>query len=121
MSPEGIVNANPLSLKVDAHGIPVTLHCNKTTHRHTFSEEEAQDYLKLYSTKLNEFKPDIVIGTGGFVTGPVLLNASLMKYKTYFHEQNSYPGVTNKILSRFVNKYFVTFEESIKYANINDC
>lgn len=71
--------------------------------------------LKQSRKLIKEFKPDIVIGTGGFVTGPVLLNASLMKYKTYFHEQNSYPGVTNKILSRFVNKYFVTFEESIKY------
>ncbi|QQK07511.1 undecaprenyldiphospho-muramoylpentapeptide beta-N-acetylglucosaminyltransferase [Miniphocaeibacter halophilus] len=71
--------------------------------------------LKQSKKIIKNFKPDIVIGTGGFVTGPVLLNASLMKYKTYFHEQNSYPGVTNKILSRFVNKYFVTFEESIKY------
>ena len=64
---------------------------------------------------IKEFNPDFVIGTGGYVTGPVLFNASKLKYKTYFHEQNSYPGITNKILSRFVDSYFVTYEDSIKY------
>ena len=64
---------------------------------------------------LKDFDPDFVIGTGGFVTGPVLYNSSKMNYKTYFHEQNSYPGITNRILSRFVSKYFITFEESLKY------
>ncbi|WP_099203316.1 undecaprenyldiphospho-muramoylpentapeptide beta-N-acetylglucosaminyltransferase [Miniphocaeibacter massiliensis] len=64
---------------------------------------------------IKNFNPDFVLGTGGFVTGPVLYNASRMKYKTYFHEQNSYPGLTNRILSRFAKKYFITFEESLKY------
>mgnify|MGYP002756983039 CR=1 FL=1 len=70
--------------------------------------------------KIREFNPDYVIGTGGFVTGPVLLAAHLLGKKIYFHEQNSYPGVTNKILSRFAKKYFVTFEESIKYFKNQD-
>ena len=69
---------------------------------------------------IKEFKPDFVIGTGGFVTGPVLFMASRQKYNIYFHEQNSYPGITNKILSRFANKYFVTFDESIKYFKNQD-
>ncbi|WP_300408315.1 undecaprenyldiphospho-muramoylpentapeptide beta-N-acetylglucosaminyltransferase [Lagierella sp.] len=64
---------------------------------------------------IREFNPNFVIGTGGFVTGPVLLAAHLAGKKVFFHEQNSYPGVTNKILSRFAKKYFVTFKESIKY------
>lgn len=64
---------------------------------------------------IKEFNPDFVIGTGGFVTGPVLYAAHKLRKKVFFHEQNSYPGVTNKILSRYADKYFVTFKESLKY------
>lgn len=64
---------------------------------------------------IREFDPDYVIGTGGFVTGPVLYAAYKTGKEIFFHEQNSYPGVTNKILSRYAKKYFVTFEESLKY------
>lgn len=64
---------------------------------------------------IKEFNPDIVIGTGGYVCGPVLLNASLMGIPTAIHEQNAYPGITNKILSRFVDAVMISFEESTKY------
>ncbi|RKD34299.1 undecaprenyldiphospho-muramoylpentapeptide beta-N-acetylglucosaminyltransferase [Thermohalobacter berrensis] len=64
---------------------------------------------------INKFNPDIVIGTGGYVCGPVVLVAALKKIPTLIHEQNAYPGVTNKILSRFVDKVAASFEESIKY------
>ena len=50
-----------------------------------------------------EFEPDIVIGCGGYVSGPVVFQASLMGIKTAIHEQNSFPGVTTRILSRFVD------------------
>jgi UDP-N-acetylglucosamine--N-acetylmuramyl-(pentapeptide) pyrophosphoryl-undecaprenol N-acetylglucosamine transferase len=60
-------------------------------------------------------KPDLVIGTGGYVAGPVLFLASLSGIKTLIHEQNVKPGVTNKILSRFVDKIAISFEESHKY------
>lgn len=69
---------------------------------------------------LNEFKPDVVIGTGGFVTGPVLYKAGKMGIYTIFHEQNSYPGITNRILSRYVNAMAVTFKESIKFFKNNE-
>ncbi|WP_288868577.1 glycosyltransferase, partial [uncultured Parvimonas sp.] len=59
---------------------------------------------------LKDFKPDVVIGTGGFVTGPVLYKAHKMGVYTIFHEQNSYPGITNRILSRYVNAMAVTFK-----------
>ncbi|MFR8495282.1 MAG: UDP-N-acetylglucosamine--N-acetylmuramyl-(pentapeptide) pyrophosphoryl-undecaprenol N-acetylglucosamine transferase, partial [Parvimonas micra] len=58
---------------------------------------------------LKEFKPDVVIGTGGFVTGPVLYKAHKLGIYTIFHEQNSYPGITNRILSRYVDSMAVTF------------
>ena len=69
---------------------------------------------------IKQFKPDIVIGTGGYVCGPVVLQGHRNKIKTLIHEQNAFPGITNKILSRFVDKVAVTFEESIKYFKYPD-
>ncbi|OLS03883.1 undecaprenyldiphospho-muramoylpentapeptide beta-N-acetylglucosaminyltransferase [Tissierella creatinophila] len=69
---------------------------------------------------IKEFKPDIVIGTGGYVCGPVVYKAYRNKIPTLIHEQNAFPGITNKILSRFVDKVAVTFEESIKYFKYPD-
>lgn len=63
---------------------------------------------------ISEFKPDIVIGTGGYVCGPVLLAASMMGVPTMIQEQNVIPGITNKILARFVNKIAVGYAEAIK-------
>lgn len=64
---------------------------------------------------IKEFKPNIVIGTGGYVSGPVALIAAINKIPTLIHEQNSYPGVTNRILSRYVDKIAVNFDESKRY------
>lgn len=64
---------------------------------------------------LRSFKPDVVVGTGGYVCGPVVLTAALMKIPTLIHEQNAYPGITNRILSRFVDKVCITFSEAGPY------
>lgn len=64
---------------------------------------------------IREFKPNVVIGTGGYVCGPVVYRASKKNIPTVIHEQNAFPGITNKILSRYVDRVLVTFEESIKY------
>lgn len=64
---------------------------------------------------IKEYKPDLVIGTGGYVCGPVLFNASRMKIPTLVHEQNAFPGVTNRILSRFVDTVAISFKESKKF------
>lgn len=69
---------------------------------------------------IKEFKPDIVIGTGGYVCGPVVFQATRKKVPTLIHEQNAFPGITNKILSRFVDRVAVTFEESVKYFKYPD-
>ncbi len=63
---------------------------------------------------VKKFKPDIVIGTGGYVSGPVLFNSALHKTVTIVHEQNSFPGVTNKILSKVVTRVLTSFEDSHK-------
>ena len=63
---------------------------------------------------VKKYKPDIVIGTGGYVSGPVLFNAAMSKKVTIVHEQNSFPGVTNKILSKVATKVLTSFEDSHK-------
>ena len=59
---------------------------------------------------IRSFKPDFVLGTGGYVSGPVVLSASLFGIPTGICEQNSVAGVTNRILGKFVKKVFTTFE-----------
>ena len=61
---------------------------------------------------LRDFRPDAVIGVGGYASGPTLLCASMSSIPTAICEQNSIPGLANRILSRFVGKIFITFEES---------
>lgn len=64
---------------------------------------------------IKDFKPDVIVGTGGFVSGPVMIQGVFRGVKTVVHEQNAIPGVTVKILSRFVDKLCVSYEESIDY------
>ena len=59
---------------------------------------------------INTFKPDVVIGTGGFASGPVLQVASMRRVPTLIQEQNSFPGITNKLLSKKVDKVCVAYE-----------
>ena len=77
----------------------------------------AKGFRALWETKeiLKEFRPDLVVGTGGYVSGPVVLTAALFGIPTLLHEQNALPGVTNKLLGRFVRGVMVTFPESISY------
>lgn len=64
---------------------------------------------------LKEFSPDVVIGTGGYVCGPVVYAAAKMGIPTIIHEQNSIPGLTNKFLSRYVDKIAICFEEAKEF------
>ena len=66
---------------------------------------------------IKDFKPDLVIGTGGYVAGPVVRTASKMGIKTAIHEQNAYPGVTNKLLSKYADAVMLTVEEAKKYLD----
>ena len=61
---------------------------------------------------IKEFKPDVVVGTGGYVSGAVVFAASQMHIPTVIHEQNSVVGVTNKFLSHFVDKIAISFESA---------
>ncbi len=64
---------------------------------------------------IREFKPDAVVCFGGYVTLPVILAAYKNKIPVFLHEQNVIPGKTNKYLSLFSKKVFISFKESEKY------
>lgn len=64
---------------------------------------------------LKEFKADVVIGTGGYVCGPVVYAAAKLGIPTIIHEQNSVPGLTNKFLSRYVDKIAICFDDAKEY------
>ncbi len=59
---------------------------------------------------IRRYAPDLVIGLGGYVSGPVILAAALMGIKTVLHEQNTIPGLTNRILGRVAHRIFVSFD-----------
>jgi len=64
---------------------------------------------------IRKFRPNVVVGTGGYVCGPILYAASLMKVPTVVHESNSYPGVTTRMVASKVSKVFITFEVTKKW------
>jgi UDP-N-acetylglucosamine--N-acetylmuramyl-(pentapeptide) pyrophosphoryl-undecaprenol N-acetylglucosamine transferase len=64
---------------------------------------------------IREFQPDIVVGAGGYVSGPVLLMAALMNLPTMVMDSNALPGFTNRRLARFVDRAAVSFAEALPY------
>ncbi|HAP92994.1 MAG TPA: undecaprenyldiphospho-muramoylpentapeptide beta-N-acetylglucosaminyltransferase, partial [Desulfotomaculum sp.] len=64
---------------------------------------------------MNSFKPAAVVGTGGYVCGPVVLAASFCRIPTLIHEQNALPGVTNRLLSYITNAVAITFPDAVRY------
>lgn len=79
------------------------------------------EVFKKYKKALNDakkeiknFNPDVVIGVGGYITLPVLSAANSLGYKTLIHEQNSIPGLSNKMLAKFANCVCVSLPNSVK-------
>lgn len=71
--------------------------------------------IKICKKKIKEFKPDIVIGVGGYIATPVIYAAHKLGVKTVIHEQNSIPGKSNKFLTKKVDKIFVSLPGSFDY------
>ena len=92
------------SIKIEGLKRSLSLENLKTAYYMVTSVIKARKILK-------EFKPDVVIGTGGYVCAPVLFAASLLKIPTIIHEQNSVAGVTNKFLAKWVNKIAICFDD----------
>ncbi|MEP6945233.1 MAG: undecaprenyldiphospho-muramoylpentapeptide beta-N-acetylglucosaminyltransferase [Acidobacteriota bacterium] len=64
---------------------------------------------------LREFDPDVVVGAGGYVSGPMLMTARFMRFPTLVMDSNAIPGFTNRRLARFVDRAALTFEEALPY------
>lgn len=82
---------------------------NVKTVKRTFSSSVAAKKI------IAEFKPDICIGTGGYVSGPVIRTAAKMGIPCIIHEQNAFPGVTNKMLAKSVKKVMLAVPDAKKY------
>ncbi len=67
---------------------------------------------------LKEIQPDIVVGTGGYVSGPVLREAQKLGIKTAIHEQNAFPGVTTKMLASKADRVMLAMPEAQKYLKL---
>lgn len=66
---------------------------------------------------LKDFRPDVVVGFGGYASGPAVRTAAKMGIKTAIHEQNAFPGVTNKTLAKYVDTVMLTNEAAKKHLN----
>ena len=96
----------------------------KTINAYGFDRKISFDNLKrvlktIYSIKeskkiISEFKPDIVIGTGGYICIPIALAAKSKKIPIVLHESNAFPGMAVKLLSTKSNSIFVGFEDAKK-------
>ena len=64
---------------------------------------------------LRKYRPDVVVGVGGYSSGPVVLMAWVMRIPTAILEQNALPGLTNKVLGKFVDAIFVSFEAAVQF------
>lgn len=80
----------------------------KTVFKLMKSEKDSKNIIK-------EFNPDVVIGFGGYVSGPVLDEACKLGIPTCIHEQNAYPGITNKQLAKKVDKVMLTVEDAVRH------
>jgi UDP-N-acetylglucosamine--N-acetylmuramyl-(pentapeptide) pyrophosphoryl-undecaprenol N-acetylglucosamine transferase len=68
---------------------------------------------------LMQKKPGLVVGVGGYVSGPLVFSAWILRIPILIHEQNSIPGATNKLLGKIADKVAVSFNESLKYFPAN--
>lgn len=80
----------------------------KTVHRSFSSRRTAKKIIR-------DFDPDICIGTGGYVSGPVILAAADLGYPAVIHEQNAYPGITNKMLAKRVSTVMLAIADAQKH------
>lgn len=95
---------------IDAMGLPrkISKRLFKSLMKNLVGFRKAKKLIK-------EFKPDLVIGTGGYVCASILYMACRKKIKTIIHESNSYPGITTKFLSSKVDAVCISFKEAEKY------
>ncbi|WP_165003125.1 MULTISPECIES: undecaprenyldiphospho-muramoylpentapeptide beta-N-acetylglucosaminyltransferase [unclassified Enterococcus] len=96
------------TLEIQGFQRKLSLHNVKTIQLFLKSIRQAKRILK-------DFRPDVVIGTGGYVSGAVVYASAKLKIPTIIHEQNSVPGITNKFLSRYVDHIALSFKDAASY------
>ncbi|WP_416151041.1 undecaprenyldiphospho-muramoylpentapeptide beta-N-acetylglucosaminyltransferase [Salipaludibacillus sp. HK11] len=96
------------TVKISGFKRKVSIDNVRTIFRFLNAVRKSKKYIK-------EFQPDVVIGTGGYVCGPVVYAAAKSKIPTLIHEQNSVPGLTNKFLAKYVTKVAVSFPDSAEF------
>jgi UDP-N-acetylglucosamine--N-acetylmuramyl-(pentapeptide) pyrophosphoryl-undecaprenol N-acetylglucosamine transferase len=69
---------------------------------------------------IRQFRPDVVVGTGGYVCGPILFVASLLGIPTVIHESNSYPGATTRLLAKRATSIFIAFDAARRWLKRTD-
>ncbi len=94
---------------IDAHGIS-----RKITADNIKNAIKTLKSISKVKKVIKEFKPDIVIGTGGYICGPVMFSAHSQKIPTMLHESNAFPGIAVKMFSKKVNTVLVGFEDAKK-------
>ena len=103
------------ALGIDFIGIPM----KGLNRKNIFKNNEVKKTYKKAQKKaeeiIKEYKPDVVLGIGGYITAPVVKAATKLGIKTFIHEQNSIPGFTNKRLKRKATAIGVSLKESEKY------
>ncbi len=119
-TPKGMENALAKEAGYKIHHIEVRGFKRKLTFSNVDAAVKAVTSVIKAKKIIREFKPDIVIGTGGYVSWPLVKAASKMKIKTAIHEQNAVPGVTTKMLSKYVDKIMISFESSRAFLNCDE-
>ncbi len=103
---------------IDVAGFSRSLSPKGIAHNFSAVYKAASSSLKVRKI-LKEIKPDIVVGTGGYVSGPVVSTAQKLGIKTVIHEQNAYPGVTTKMLSKNADAVLLAYKEAEKFLKLN--
>ena len=108
------------SLGIKYMGIPMKGLNRKNIFKNINVIKSFRDGIKKAKEIIRDFKPDVVLGIGGYITAPVIIAATDLKIKTFIHEQNSIPGLSNKILKKKVDVIGVSLKESSKYFKTNN-
>ncbi len=102
---------------IDVLGFKRSLSPKGIVHNASALQKAVTSSLKV-KKMLKELKPDIVVGTGGYVSGPVVKEAQKLGIKTVIHEQNAFPGVTTKMLAYNADKVLLAMADAEKYLKL---
>jgi UDP-N-acetylglucosamine--N-acetylmuramyl-(pentapeptide) pyrophosphoryl-undecaprenol N-acetylglucosamine transferase len=115
-TPEGMESRIAVREGYEFRGVEVSGFARRMTPKNILKNARSLSLLAAADVKskriLREFAPDLVIGTGGYVCGPVVKAAAAMGIPTALHEQNAFPGLTTKLLSKRVDEIMLAFPEA---------